>query len=63
MKTTRYLSLIFNTNHNKSVALAIADGDYGVWSPTPAEQALLMAIFSGEVCDFSQPYAGLPPGR
>jgi len=48
--------------HLKSVAQAIADGDYGVWEPTPAEQAMLEAIFPDGVCDFSQPDAGLPPG-
>jgi hypothetical protein len=48
--------------HLKPVSQAIADGDYGVWSPTPTEQALLGQIFSSGVCDFSQPDAGLPPG-
>jgi hypothetical protein len=48
--------------HLKSVAQAIADSDYGVWEPTPAELAMLEAIFPTGVCDFSQPDAGLPPG-
>jgi len=46
----------------KSVAQAIAGGDYGVWSPSISEQALLMQIFPQGVCDFSKPDAGLPPG-
>lgn len=46
----------------KPVAQAIADGDYGVWSPDPSEQFLLGSIFPDGVCDFSQPDAGLPPG-
>ena len=45
----------------KSVAQAIADGDYGAWSPGPAEQAMLGAIFPSGVCDFSQPDVGLSP--
>jgi hypothetical protein len=46
----------------KPVAQAIADGDYGLWSPTPAEGFMLSQIFTQGVCDFSQPDAGLPPG-
>jgi hypothetical protein len=46
----------------KSVGKAIADGDYGVWTPDATERALLHAIFPGGVCDFSQPDAGLPAG-
>jgi len=48
--------------HLKSVSEAIADGDYGVWSPSATEQAMLEAIFPTGVCDFSQPDAGLPTG-
>jgi hypothetical protein len=44
----------------KSVSDAIADGDYGVWEPTPAEQQRLELIFPEGVCDFSLPDAGLP---
>jgi hypothetical protein len=44
------------------VSDAIADGLYGSWSPGPAEQAMLEAIFPTGVCDYSQPDAGLPPG-
>jgi len=44
------------------VAEAIADGDYGVWTPSPVEHAMLEGIFPDGVCDFSQPDAGLPPG-
>jgi hypothetical protein len=44
----------------KSVADAIAGGMYGVWVPTPAEQARLEQIFPDGVCDFDQPDAGLP---
>ena len=46
----------------KSVAEAIADGDYGVWSPTLEQKAMLQAIFPDGVCDFSIPDIGLPPG-
>jgi hypothetical protein len=46
----------------KPVSKAIADGDYGVWSPSAVEQAMLMQIFPQGVCDFSKPDAGLPPG-
>jgi hypothetical protein len=46
----------------KPVAQAIADGDYGVWSPSALEQAMLEGIFPDGVCDFNQPDAGLPPG-
>lgn len=44
------------------VAQAIADGDYGVWTPSAAEQAMLEQIFPTGVCDYDQPGAGLPPG-
>jgi len=46
----------------KPVGKAIADGDYGAWAPTPAEQAMLHQIFPSGVCDFSKPDVGLPPG-
>jgi len=46
----------------KSVSQAIIDGDYDVWVPTPAQQAMLMQIFPQGVCNFSMPDAGLPPG-
>ena len=46
----------------KSVQQAIADGDYGVWTPDADEQAALEKIFPDGVCDFSQPDVGLPPG-
>jgi len=46
----------------KPVAQAVADGDYGVWSPSPMEQLMLGSIFPDGVCDFSQPDVGLPPG-
>ena len=48
--------------HLKPVGQAIADGDYGVWTPSPTERAALQAIFPDGVCDFSKPDAGLPPG-
>lgn len=48
--------------HLKSVKKAIADGDYGMWNPTPDEQALLKHIFPEGVCDFSKPDVGLPRG-
>jgi hypothetical protein len=48
--------------HLKPVAQAIADGDYGVWVPTPLDQAMLERIFPDGVCDFSQADVGLPPG-
>jgi hypothetical protein len=48
--------------HLKPVAQAVIEGDYGVWQPTPLQQAVLEQIFPTGVCDFSQPDAGLPPG-
>lgn len=48
--------------HLKSVSQAIAGGDYGVWTPTPGQLALLEQIFPQGVCDFSLPDVGLPPG-
>lgn len=44
------------------VSQAVANGLYGVWSPSPAEQTRLEEIFPEGVCDFSQPDVGLPPG-
>jgi hypothetical protein len=44
----------------KSVASAIADGDYGSWVPSVAEQARLEQIFPDGVCDWSQPDVGRP---
>jgi hypothetical protein len=44
------------------VSAAIAKGLYGVWTPSPAEQAMLEQIFPDGVCDFDQPDVGLPPG-
>jgi hypothetical protein len=46
----------------KPVTQAIADGDYGVWTPSAVEQVMLQNIFPDGVCDFSQPDVGLPPG-
>jgi hypothetical protein len=46
----------------KPVGKAIADGDYGAWAPTSAEQAMHHQIFPSGVCDFSKPDVGLPPG-
>jgi len=48
--------------HLKSVAQAITNGDYGIWSPSIFEQVQLEGIFPEGVCDFSQPDMGLPPG-
>jgi hypothetical protein len=48
--------------HLKPVAEAVANGDYGVWAPSPAEQVMLQQIFPDGVCDYSRPDAGLPPG-
>ena len=45
----------------KPVSKAITDGDYGVWTPDPAQQFLLEKIFPDGVCDFSKPDVGLPP--
>jgi len=42
------------------VADAISRGYYGVWTPSPVEQAQLQSIFPTGVCDFSQPDMGLP---
>ena len=36
----------------KSVAAAIADGDYGSWTPSVFEQQRLEAIFPEGVCDY-----------
>jgi len=44
----------------KSVEQAIADGDYGIWTPSPQEKASLEGIFPEGVCDFSKPDLGLP---
>ena len=44
------------------VSTAIARGYYGVWMPSPAEQAMLEQIFPDGVCDFDQPDVGLPSG-
>jgi hypothetical protein len=44
------------------VSEAISKGVYGVWIPTPAEQAWLEGIFPAGVCDYNQPDVGLPPG-
>jgi hypothetical protein len=44
------------------VSQAIADGLYGAWTPGPAEQAMLEAVFPTGVCDYTQPDAGLPAG-
>jgi len=44
------------------VSAAIGSGLYGVWTPSPVEQAMLEQIFPDGVCDFDQPDAGLPPG-
>ena len=46
----------------KSVAQAIADGDYGVWVPDETETSILESIFPDGVCDFDLPDAGLPAG-
>ncbi|MGW8319655.1 MAG: DUF6351 family protein, partial [Candidatus Promineifilaceae bacterium] len=46
----------------KPVSQAIADGDYGLWTPSEAQEAMLESIFPDGVCDFSQPDVGLPPG-
>ncbi len=48
--------------HLKPVSQSIADGDYGVWTPSPLEQFQLETIFPDGVCDFSQPDMGLPAG-
>jgi hypothetical protein len=48
--------------HLKSVAQAIADGDYGVWEPNETKTSMLESIFPDGVCDFDQPDAGLPAG-
>jgi len=46
----------------KSVDQAIADGDYGSWSISASERAMLQLLFPTGVCDFSQPDQGLPDG-
>jgi hypothetical protein len=44
----------------KSVDQAIADGDYGAWVPSAAEEARLEQIFPEGVCDWSQGDVGRP---
>ncbi len=44
------------------VTTAIAQGLYGVWTPSPAETAILQNIFPQGVCDYSKPDVGFPPG-
>jgi hypothetical protein len=44
------------------VAQAVADGLYGVWTPSPTEMVMLEAVFSNGVCDYTQPDVGLPAG-
>jgi len=44
----------------KTVVQAVADGDYGAWTPTTGEIARLEHIFPDGVCDYSQPDAGDP---
>ncbi len=46
--------------HLKSVAQSIADGDYGVWTPTAEQQARLEEIHPDGVCDWSQRSVGYP---
>jgi hypothetical protein len=45
----------------KPVSQAITDGDYGLWTPSEAQEAMIESIFPDGVCDFSQPDVGLPP--
>ena len=47
----------------KPVAQAIADGDYGVWSPTAEEQARLESIFPDGVCKWDGGAPVAPPVR
>lgn len=44
----------------KSVARAIADGDYGVWTPNDEERRRLEQIFPEGVCDYARPDVGDP---
>ena len=44
----------------KSVLEAIADGDYGTWSPDAAQLDRLFRIFPSGVCDYSRPDLGDP---
>ncbi len=44
----------------KPVDAAVADGDYGVWTPSAAERARLLEIFPDGVCDWSQGDVGRP---
>lgn len=44
----------------KTVVQAVADGDYGAWTPTGAEIARLEHIFPDGVCDYDQADAGDP---
>jgi hypothetical protein len=44
----------------QSVDAALAKGVYGAWQPSPAQYAMLQAIFPQGVCDYSQPDVGRP---
>lgn len=46
--------------HLKSVDQAIADGDYGEWTPTDDEREQLELIFASGVCDWSKRSVGHP---
>lgn len=46
--------------HVKSVEQSIADGDYGQWTPTADEQALLEKIHPEGVCDYAKRSVGYP---
>ena len=46
--------------HTKPVAQAIADGDYGEWTPSADEQAHLEAIHPEGVCDYTRRSVGYP---
>ncbi|MCB1283138.1 MAG: hypothetical protein KDB20_02240 [Microthrixaceae bacterium] len=46
--------------HLKPVATALADGDYGSWTPDESDMQRLEAIFATGVCDWSKRSVGYP---
>ena len=44
----------------KPVEIALADGGYGAWAPSPAEVTKLKQIFPSSVCDYRKPDQARP---
>ncbi len=49
--------------HLESLEQAVADGDYGEWSPSDSELERLREIFPDGVCDWSKRSVGHPDGE